>query len=72
MPVRVIMSALLITVACIMAELHIPLDIKSLEILSQHINSKGEIILTVQSKKTETPFISAENPRLHAMAMVLN
>ncbi|MEI6756047.1 MAG: ISL3 family transposase [bacterium] len=49
------MSALSITVACIMAELHIPLDIKSLEILSQHINNKGEIILTVQSKKTETP-----------------
>ncbi len=38
-----------------MAELRIPLDIPDLEIISQAINSKGEIILSVKSLKTETP-----------------
>ena len=38
-----------------MAELRIPLDIPDLEIISQAINNKGEIILSVKSLKTETP-----------------
>ena len=38
-----------------MAELRIPLDIPDLEIISQVINNKGEIILSVKSLKTETP-----------------
>ena len=38
-----------------MAELRIPLDIPDLEIISQAVNSKGEIILSVKSLKTETP-----------------
>ena len=38
-----------------MAELRIPLDIPGLEIISQAVNSKGEIILSVKSLKTETP-----------------
>jgi transposase len=38
-----------------MAEFRIKLDIKDLEITSQAINNKGEIILKVISTKTETP-----------------
>jgi len=38
-----------------MAEFRIPLDIPSLEIISQATNNKGEIILSVRSTKTETP-----------------
>lgn len=38
-----------------MAELRIPLDIPDLEIISQAINKKGEILLSVKSLKTETP-----------------
>ena len=38
-----------------MAEFRIKLDINDLEITSQAINSKGEIILKVISTKTETP-----------------
>ena len=38
-----------------MADLRIPLNIPSLEIISQATNNKGEIILSVKSTKTETP-----------------
>ena len=38
-----------------MSELRIQLDIPDLEIISQAINNKGEIILSVRSLKTETP-----------------
>lgn len=38
-----------------MAEFRIKLDIKDLEITSQAINNKGEIVLNVKSTKTETP-----------------
>lgn len=38
-----------------MAELRIPLDIPSLEIISQTLDNKGHIILSVKSTKTETP-----------------
>ena len=38
-----------------MAEFRIKLDINDLEITSQAINNKGEIILKVISTKTETP-----------------
>jgi transposase len=37
-----------------MANFTLPLDIDSLNILSQHIDSKGNIIFTVESKCTET------------------
>tara|TARA_B100002003_G_scaffold204473_1_gene197465 strand:- start:126 stop:1361 length:1236 start_codon:yes stop_codon:yes gene_type:complete len=37
-----------------MAELQIPLDIESLTIISQEIDKKGNVIITVESKKAET------------------
>ncbi|MCP4778711.1 MAG: ISL3 family transposase, partial [Planctomycetaceae bacterium] len=38
-----------------MDQINLPLDIASLEIIAQSVDSKGNIILDVQSKKTETP-----------------
>jgi len=37
-----------------MTNINLPLDIKSLEIIGQHIDSEGNIILDVESKCTET------------------
>lgn len=37
-----------------MAELRIPLDIPNIEIISQSLDNKGQIILSVKSTKTET------------------
>ena len=44
-----------------MTELSLPLNIPDLEIISQAINKKGEIIVSVKSSKQSV--ISAENPR---------
>jgi len=45
-----------------MAEFRIKLDIPDLEIISQTINNKGEIILNVRSTKTETVCHKCEKP----------
>ncbi len=37
-----------------MAELQIPLDIESLTVISQEVDKKGNITLTVESKKTQS------------------
>jgi transposase len=37
-----------------MSHINLPLDIKSLEILSQSLDSKGNIVIEVKSKKSET------------------
>ena len=38
-----------------MSQISLPLDIDSLEIISQTVDTKGNIVIEVQSKATSTP-----------------
>ena len=51
-----------------MSDFTLPLDIASVDITSQRIDTKRAVILTVKSKKIKPPVISEEKTRQNTLA----
>ena len=53
-----------------MYNFNLPLGIDSLEVISQRIDNKGTVILTVKSKNTKLLAINAEKTRQNDLVIV--